>query len=473
LCIRSFLVYARGERSPTSARRPRHCGCSDSSLEEWECESAGTCSDAMYDNNQYECEDNGFSWSSAGNTMQELSIPAPSIPEATGINLVLTNSGAMGTMDYDASLDSFDFTDIGLGESSTTLDVDTETIVRIDINPDQNRVLDLSFFAPGEEDIAFMFSQDFGLLLTNTWEGVRAFFPERENCEGEMDAGLPNFLLDDLLEIQFEGSSPELQIQNVLEDIQIGMAYGSMTISSPYASSLAKGNASMVPKSHKSMTCSVESTVQAVSAATNMVPAAIPCISGSGNVKNMAIHGLGHPLTTKRIASPLPIVATPWNIVWPAMARPYQMLPMNMSVRMQAPVPSIKASRTKAGVNQKGNAATQHTHGNGTATNMVEHAVTVASQRDRLAKAKANLGLRQPFGHTAVGQNQTMCGLQKWPLPKPSVNRTDTATTAATSIKRPVWMTVIIGTATMSGGRWPRKPALSATIPKRSDVSSH
>jgi hypothetical protein len=153
----------------------------------------------------------------------EICESAPDPVDVGDKKMIFSNPGVMGTLFYSLATDSFDLTNMGMGGESTTLSVDEDTILTIDINPEQDRVLDMRFHAPDDKDLGFVFSQDFGLQMMFAWDSVRDDFID----------GLPDFLLEDVLGIQFAGASPELQIVNVLEDTQIKMAQGSLTVSSP------------------------------------------------------------------------------------------------------------------------------------------------------------------------------------------------------------------------------------------------
>ncbi len=129
-------------------------------------------------------------------------------------------AGVHGALAYAASNDEFMFTNLGLGDDSTTIRVDDTTIITVDVNPDNGRSFDLAFEAPGDKDLGFIFSEDFALQVQMNWELVSDVFDD-----------LPTFMLDDLMGVRFaDSASPTLHILDIEDDTQIQMASGQLTL---------------------------------------------------------------------------------------------------------------------------------------------------------------------------------------------------------------------------------------------------
>ena len=142
--------------------------------------------------------------------------PAPEVDEA----FIIDVPGVTGTIAYTATDDAFVLTNLGLGDRTMNIKVDDDTIVSIDVNPEQDRRLDFTFDAPAEHDLGLAFSTDFEAHVQFAWHKVSDAFDD-----------LPDFLADDTLGIRFaEADSPQIQIVDVKEDTQIQMVRGQLTL---------------------------------------------------------------------------------------------------------------------------------------------------------------------------------------------------------------------------------------------------
>jgi hypothetical protein len=132
----------------------------------------------------------------------------------------MTVPGVTGSIDYSAIDDQFIFTNLGLGDDTTSVMVDALTIMSIDVSTDQDRRLDLTFSAPGERDLGFAFSEGFAAQVEFAWHHV-----------ADVVEDLPDFLAEDTLDVAFsEAESPQIQILDIDEDTQIQMARGQLTL---------------------------------------------------------------------------------------------------------------------------------------------------------------------------------------------------------------------------------------------------
>jgi len=147
----------------------------------------------------------------------------PEVDEAFNLDV----AGVHGAVAYAASDDAFVLTNLGLGDESTAFRVDDETIIQVDVNPDNGRAFDLTFEAPGEKDLGFIFSEDFAVKVQMNWERVSDVFED-----------LPDFLLDDAMGVRFaQSANPTLHILDVEDDTKVQMASGQITL---WADSMAE-----------------------------------------------------------------------------------------------------------------------------------------------------------------------------------------------------------------------------------------
>jgi hypothetical protein len=143
-------------------------------------------------------------------------------PDAAEVDEVMTVflPGLMGAVDYAAGTDTFAFTGLGLGDMTTTVNVDGASLIEIDLNEEGGRTLDLSVGSPGEHDVSFTFGEEMNLEVLLAWEAFRDDFED-----------LPDFLLDETLGVYFSGSSsPEIQILDVEEDTEVQVVSGQLTL---------------------------------------------------------------------------------------------------------------------------------------------------------------------------------------------------------------------------------------------------
>jgi len=146
-------------------------------------------------------------------------IEPPDAPEVDEVMMIFL-PGLMGAIDYDPGTDTFAFTGLGLGDMTTTVNVDGASLIEIDLNEDGGRTLDLSISSPGERDVSFTFGEEMDVEVLLAWE---AFSDDFED--------LPDFLLDETLGVYFSGSSsPEIQILDVEEDTEVQVVSGQLTL---------------------------------------------------------------------------------------------------------------------------------------------------------------------------------------------------------------------------------------------------
>ncbi|MDP6934203.1 MAG: hypothetical protein QGG40_14860 [Myxococcota bacterium] len=125
-----------------------------------------------------------------------------------------------GSLDFAASDDAFVFTGMSLGESTTTMMVDSDTILSVDLNPDDGRSLDLTIRGNSEDDLAFVFSPLLDGQATFAWQPVSSAFED-----------LPSFMLDETLGVLLDGSDePTLEILRDEDDTRFRVTSGTLTL---------------------------------------------------------------------------------------------------------------------------------------------------------------------------------------------------------------------------------------------------
>ncbi len=145
-------------------------------------------------------------------------VDAPEPPEVDEAFIVKLPA-VMGDLSYASDDDVFRFTDMGLGDGTTLVSVDADTIISLDLNPDDGRTLSLAVSGNEDQDVGLEFSPSVDVQLTFAWNKVSAAFED-----------LPNFLLDDTLGVQMDGSdAPRLDILRG-EDTQFRVTSGQLTL---------------------------------------------------------------------------------------------------------------------------------------------------------------------------------------------------------------------------------------------------
>ena len=112
------------------------------------------------------------------------------------------------------------FTELGMGVTATTVSVDAETIMSLDINPDDGRSLGLSISGDEEQGIRFVLSPLLDVRATLAWQSVSSDIED-----------LPSFLLDESLGVLFNGSAtPTLDILRSEDSTDVRVSLGQLTL---------------------------------------------------------------------------------------------------------------------------------------------------------------------------------------------------------------------------------------------------
>ena len=145
-------------------------------------------------------------------------VEAPEPPEVDEASIVEV-PGVAGTLHYTLEEDVFELTDMSLGESTTLVSVDSDTIITLDLNPEDGRSMDLAVRSNTHQGVGFEFSPSVDAQLTMAWHKVSSVFED-----------LPRFLMDESLGAQMDGTdTPALDILRS-DDTEIQMTSGRLTL---------------------------------------------------------------------------------------------------------------------------------------------------------------------------------------------------------------------------------------------------
>ena len=173
--------------------------------------------DMFYDTEGYSewtCDPNG----EGGEDCYDKWIEPEEVPTAEG-SFIVSVPSITGALEYAAGDDTFRFTGMSLGESTTTVSVDSEPIIAFDLNPDDGRTMDMTFGKSGADDMSIGLSPKLDAKVTFTWDKVSDVFEE-----------LPSFLLNETLGIRFMGADKAvLQLLNGEDSTQLKVASGELT----------------------------------------------------------------------------------------------------------------------------------------------------------------------------------------------------------------------------------------------------
>jgi hypothetical protein len=123
--------------------------------------------------------------------------PLPEEPYTGDIDFVL--AGVEGSIELTGETDVLSLSDLGLGDESSSLKYNGDTVAQIDLNPDAGRHFDVDLRPAGEGATEFSISPTFDLTM------LLNFAP----LAGQI-SDLSSYLLDDTLRIWLEGPSPSL-----------------------------------------------------------------------------------------------------------------------------------------------------------------------------------------------------------------------------------------------------------------------
>ena len=138
--------------------------------------------------------------------------------------------GLSGGLTFDGNVDALNFTDLGLGDVSTTVKYDGQLLLQLDVNPDENRRFDLMVQSSGDASPTLTFSPTLDVRLLLGFEHLLGQVPDLES-----------FLLNDSLRLWFEGEDPSIQPQE--EGVRVvgaprGLAPGDLAFDLPVRAKL-------------------------------------------------------------------------------------------------------------------------------------------------------------------------------------------------------------------------------------------
>lgn len=138
----------------------------------------------------------------------EFGQPLPAKTYTGMIDAVL--GGLNGTLTYDGPSDMLTFTGLGLGDVSTTVKHDGNTLLSLDVNPEDGRRVDLGISSSDDgTELTFSPTLDvrLGLHFTHVQDQV---------------SDIPAALLDDTIRLWFEGSEPSVKVSDSAVQVVTG-----------------------------------------------------------------------------------------------------------------------------------------------------------------------------------------------------------------------------------------------------------
>ena len=117
----------------------------------------------------------------------------------TGLIRVLLG-GLNGSLTFDGSTDVLNFKGLGLGDVSTTVHHDDDLLLKLDVNPEQDRRFDLKVESGGDSNPILTFSPTLDVRLQLAFQKLADQIPD-----------LDSFLLNDTVRLWFEGTKPSVQ----------------------------------------------------------------------------------------------------------------------------------------------------------------------------------------------------------------------------------------------------------------------
>ncbi len=128
-------------------------------------------------------------------------------------------AGLTGTAIFDITKDVLDFSNIGLGPDTMTVDIDSERVFELDVNPNDGRAFDMSIAAQGD-DIQVTFAPAVE---------IAALFQFARIVDKFDDTDFEDWTLDERLVFSFTGNSPTLLVKDDSDEIEVVRGQLSLT----------------------------------------------------------------------------------------------------------------------------------------------------------------------------------------------------------------------------------------------------
>jgi hypothetical protein len=148
--------------------------------------------------------------------------PEPETREYMGV-IELLLAGLSGTVSYTANSDVLSISDLGFGDSTSTLKHDGNTLLGLDLNALSGRRVNLEI-SPSESGAEIRISPTFDLKLALAFEHIADQFD-----------GIADYLMNDALHFWFEGESPAIEVS----DEQLRVTSGTLHLDSQAEPSVA------------------------------------------------------------------------------------------------------------------------------------------------------------------------------------------------------------------------------------------
>lgn len=122
----------------------------------------------------------------------------------TNFDILAQLAGASFDLEYKIGEDHVEIDNIGLGDAKSSLDIDANRVMEVDLNADDGRSLDVSIDAVGDNGADVTLSPGFDLELMLKFAAV----------QNKLD-NLNDWMLDDVLRVALTGATaPKMRVQN-------------------------------------------------------------------------------------------------------------------------------------------------------------------------------------------------------------------------------------------------------------------
>ena len=140
-------------------------------------------------------------------------------PEASG-EMVVFVPAIQGDLEMSGANDTLRLTRAGLGETTTTISVNADTIIAFDLNPEDGRELEVEVSTVAEEDVQLAVSPLLDAQLAFSMHHIDDVFDD-----------LPDVLADDTIGVLFDDAqSPTIQTLTSAESTEIQVSAGTLTL---------------------------------------------------------------------------------------------------------------------------------------------------------------------------------------------------------------------------------------------------
>jgi len=151
----------------------------------------------------------------------EVNMPAPEPPDVDG-ELTIQVPGFIGAIQFDGASDVLSVTDFGLGDMPTTVTVNDDPIIAVNLNAEHSRKGSITASGSANENFSISVSQVLDARVTFSMTHIREVFDDP-----------PKFLMDETIGIRLDGSdSPTIKTLEAGDKKDMQVSSGRLTLSS-------------------------------------------------------------------------------------------------------------------------------------------------------------------------------------------------------------------------------------------------